>query len=50
MIKALDSRIVVREFEIQLRVLRSLSDNYHWESYEPSYPPSYGLNSTTIVL
>ncbi len=28
----------------------SLSDKYPWERYEPPYPPSYGLNSTTIVL
>ena len=29
---------------------RSLSGKYPWERYEPPYPPSYGLNSTTIVL
>ena len=23
---------------------------YPWERYEPPYPPSYGLNSTTTVL
>ena len=28
----------------------SLSDKYPWERYEPPYPPSYGLNSTTAVL
>ena len=31
-------------------LLRSLSGKYPWESYEPSYPPSYGLNSTLILL
>ena len=31
-------------------LLRSLSGKYPWESYEPPYPPSYGLNSTTTVL
>ena len=31
-------------------LLRSLSDKYPWERYEPTYPPSYGLNSTTTVL
>ena len=31
-------------------LLRSLSDKYHGERYEPSYPPSYGINSTTTVL
>ena len=31
-------------------LLRSLLGKYPWEKYEPSYPPSYGLNSTTTVL
>ena len=31
-------------------LLRSLSGKYPWERYEPSYPPSYGLNINTIVL
>ena len=31
-------------------LLRSLSVKYAWERYEPPYPPSYGLNSTTTVL
>ena len=31
-------------------LLRSLSGKYPWERYEPPYPPSYGLNSTTAVL
>ena len=31
-------------------LLRSLSGKYPWEKYEPPYPPSYGLNSTTTVL
>ena len=31
-------------------ILRSLSGKYPWERYEPPYPPSYGLNSTTTVL
>ena len=30
-------------------LLRSLSGKYPWERYEPPYPPSYGLNSTTTV-
>ena len=25
-------------------------DQYPWGRYEPPYPPSYGLNSTTTVL
>ena len=28
----------------------SLSGKYPRERYEPPYPPSYGLNSTTTVL
>ena len=31
-------------------LLRSLAGKYSWERYEPPYPPSYGLNSTTTVL
>ena len=31
-------------------LLRSLSDKYSWEMNEPSYPPSYVLNSTATVL
>ena len=49
MVKVLDCGIVVSEFELPSR-FRLLSDKYSWERYEPLYPPSYGLNSTTIVL
>ena len=31
-------------------ILRSLSDKYSSERYEPPYLPSYGLNSTNTVL
>ena len=34
----------------RVALLRSLSDEYLWERYEPPYPPSYGLNSITTVL
>ena len=34
--KAMDCGIVVSEFELKSRLLRSLSDNYPWERYEPS--------------
>ena len=34
----------------QVALLRSLSDKYSWERYEPPYPPSYGLNSIIAVL
>ena len=50
MVKAMDCGIVVREFVLQYALLRSLSGKYPWERYEPPYPPSYGLNSTTTVL
>ena len=41
-----------RSMRVQTLValLRSLSGKYHWERYEPTYPPCYGLNSTTNVL
>ena len=35
---------------ISVFLLRSLSDKYPWERYEPPYPPSYVLNCTTTVL
>ena len=44
MVKAMDCGIVVCEFALQSRYY------VHWERYEPTYPPSYGLNSTTAVL
>ena len=47
-VKVMDCGIVVIEFELQSRY--SLSDKYPWERYEPPYPPSYRLNSTTTVL
>ena len=31
-------------------LLRSLSDKYPWEKYEPPYPSWYGLNSTINIL
>ena len=50
MVQAMDCRIVVREFVFQSPYYVQLSDKYPWERYEPPYPPSYGLNSTTTVL
>ncbi len=35
---------------LSVTLLHSLSGKYPWERYEPPYPPSYGLNSTTTVL
>ena len=48
MVKVMDCGIVVSKFVVTL--LRSLSGKYPWERYEPPYPPSHGLNSTTTVL
>ena len=31
-------------------LLSSPSGKYLWKRYEPAYPPSSGLNSTTTVL
>ena len=46
MVKAMDCRIVVRKF-----VLKSCYYvHFQANRYEPPYPPSYGLNSTTNVL
>ena len=45
MVKAMDCGV-----RSPVELLRSLSDKYSWERYEPTYPPNYGLNSTTTVL
>ena len=50
MVKALDCGIVVREFVLQSRYYVHFLANTPWERYEPPYPPSYGLNSTTTIL
>ena len=39
-----------KRVRIPVALLCSLSGKYPWERYEPPYPPSYGLNSTTTVL
>ena len=46
MVKMMDCKRV----RTPVALLRSLSGEYPWERYEPPYPPSYGLNSTTTVL
>ena len=47
MVKAVDCRIVVRRVWTPVTLLRSLSNKYPWERYEPLYPFIYGLNSAT---
>ncbi len=46
----MDCGIVVREFVLQSRYYVHFHFQYPWERYEPPYPPSYGLNTTTTVL
>ena len=43
-------RNCIERVRTPVALLRSLSDKYPWERYEPPYPPSYWLNSTTAVL
>ena len=50
MVKAMDSGIVVCEFELQSRYYVHFQTNTLGKGIEPPYPPSYGLNSTTTVL
>ena len=50
MVKALDCRVVVSEFELQSCDYVSFLTNTLGKGYEPPYPPSYGLNSVTAVL
>ena len=39
-----------KRVRIPVALLHSISDKDPWERYEIPYPPSNGLNSTTIVL
>ena len=39
-----------KETKPNLDMSQSLLGKYPWERYEPPYPPSYVLNSTTTVL
>ena len=43
-------QISSKRVQTPVTLLSSLSDKYPWKRYEPPYPPSYGLNSTTTVL
>ena len=49
-VKAMDCGNRCKRVRIKVTLLRSLSGKYLWERYEPPYPPSYGLNSTTTNL
>ena len=50
MVKAMDCGICSTRVPTPVTLSRSLSGKYPWERYEPHYPPSYGVNSTTTVL
>ena len=50
MVKAIDCGIVVSEFVLQSRYYIHFRAKNPWKRYEPPYPPSYVLNSTTTVL
>ena len=50
MVKAMDCGIIVREFVLQSLYYVHFRGNILGERYEPPYPPSYGLNSTSTVL
>ena len=39
-----------KRLQTPVALLRSLSDKYPWERYEPPYPLSYELDSTTTVV
>ena len=44
MVKTMDCRIVVSEFELHLHYYI-----HPWERYEPPYSPSHGLNNIIAV-
>ena len=50
MVKSDGLRIRSTRVRTLVVLLRSLLGKYPWERYEPPYPPSCGLNSTTTIL
>ena len=50
MVKAMDCGIVLSEFVFQSRYYVHFQAITLGKGMKPSYPPSYGLNSTTTVL
>ena len=50
MLKAMDCGIIVSEFVLQSHYYVHFWVNSLGERYEPPYPPSQGLNSTTIFF
>ena len=50
MVKAMDCGIVASEFVFQSRYYVYFRANTLGKGIKPSYPPNYGLNSTTTVL
>ena len=50
MAKAMDSGIVVSEFKLLSQYYVHFQTKDLGTMYEPPYPPSYGLNSTTTIF
>ena len=50
MAKAIYWGIVISEFVLKSCYYVHFLGKYSWENYEPPYPPSYWLNSTTTAL
>ena len=50
MLKAMDCGIVASEFELQSRYYVHIRTNTLGNGMNPTYPPSFGLNSTKTVL
>ena len=50
MVKAMDCGIVVREFVLQSCYYIHFQANTLGKGMNPTYPPNYGLNSSTTVL
>ena len=44
-VKALDCRIVVSEFDLNSRYYVHFQSKYPWKKYDPPYTPIYGLNA-----
>ena len=50
MVKAMDCGVVVLEFELKSRYDVHFSTKTFGKGMNPTFPPCYGLNSTTTVL
>ena len=47
--KVLHRKLEIIEFELQLYYYNHFQTNAPWKRYDPSYPTSYGFDSTAVL-